>query len=114
MNTIEPPAKRVNMAARLLPVERVLVDDDAAGLDATGKCKRKCPYCIQHAIPPCIGTHQATRRIPTTQNARELRNLRRRQRFDGSPSVLALIIRLPSIFPVASQTAPPREFLTLK
>jgi hypothetical protein len=39
VNEIKPPAKRVNMAARLLTVERVLVDNDAADPETASERK---------------------------------------------------------------------------
>jgi hypothetical protein len=39
VNEIEPPAKRFKVAPRLLPVEGVLVDDDAACLETASERK---------------------------------------------------------------------------
>jgi hypothetical protein len=56
VNEIEPPGKRVNMAARLLPVKRVLVDDDAPALETAGQRQGKPSDGIQHAVPFSIET----------------------------------------------------------
>src|ERR1700730_11033558 len=67
LNEIEPAAKHFDMAARLLPVQDVFIDDDTSGLEMTNQSKGNSANSIQHSIARSINT-RALRPRPKNRN----------------------------------------------